>query len=54
MMLSLHVSLNVKYSKNPEKNEIMSVFFVSLLIRPTGIECGSDCTNKLFDHPWYF
>ena len=26
MMLSLHVSLTVKYSKNPEKNEIMSVF----------------------------
>ena len=49
MMLSLHVSLNVKYSKNPEKNKIMSVFFVSLLI--TSIECGSDCTNKLFDHP---
>ena len=52
MMLSLHVSLIVKYSKNPEKNEIMSVFFVSLLI--TNIENGSDCTNKIFDDPWYF
>ena len=49
MMLSLHVSLNVKYSKNPEKNEIMSVFFVSLLI--TSIKYDSDGTNKIFDHP---
>ena len=52
MMLSLHVSLTVKYSKNPEKMKLCrfyEVFFVSLLI--TSIECGSDGTNKIFDHP---
>ena len=52
MSLDVHVSLNMKYSKNPEKMKVyvgFLKFFVILLI--TSIACGSDGTNKIFDHP---